>query len=141
MKYANLRSIIVGLVFGLTAPYFAMQVASNASIINFLGESIMTWRLFLPSDSQEWTNESILGVLTPRMDDSGFYSCIHVIPISPKYQVTSVSSKGIKTCCDTNNSLYVPVIDMGDYSDYYCGKYPNQQTVRVLHNKQVVASN
>lgn len=136
MKGLNIKAVVLGLMLGLGSPYIAMQIASNISIMNFLGEPIISWKLFLPPSLENWSNASVLGVLTQRLDSSGSYSCIHVIPIYPKYQVISVLPDNIKACCNTNNSLFVPAVNKDGFSDYYCGTYPNQQIVRVINSKE-----
>lgn len=131
--FLNAKAIAVGVLIAVFAEDIASNAAHNYKVDTFLGKSGLSASIFLPEQYQEWPKRDVREALIERRDESGEVSCLHVLPISPEYQITSILADGTKVCCSlAGSSVLVPAREREDYIEYFCGHYPNQQVVRVM---------
>lgn len=129
----NAKAVAVGVLIAVFAKDIASNAAHNYLVESFLGDEGLKVAIFLPEKYQQWPKMDVRVELAEKLDDSGSLSCLHVLPISPEYQITSVVDDGTKLCCSVEGgSVYVPILAREDSTDYFCGHYPNQQVVRVM---------
>lgn len=135
--FSEIKAILIGGAIGLTATDVASTLAQNYHVAEFLEIPTISWSILKPTKYQEWPTQDVREALGQKKDASGRMSCIHVLPISPEYQVTSTLEDGSRICCSVGeNTVMVPVMEHDDSTDYFCGSYPDQQVVRVM--KQTV---
>lgn len=131
--FSEIKAILIGGVIGLTATDVARTLAQNYHVAEFLEMPTISWTILKPTKYQDWPTQDVREALTQKRGASGRLSCIHVLPVSPEYQVTSTLEDGSRICCSVgDNSVMVPVMEHEDSTDYFCGSYPDQQVVRVM---------
>ncbi|MCD9475869.1 hypothetical protein [Photobacterium phosphoreum] len=93
-------------------------------------DTSFTPMFLMPLQYNTWKMVDATTYLKPRKDRTGQYSCIHVTPISPKYQTITTLDNGERVCCDihSGNVLIPTAKDTNSYY-FYCGSYPEQQVV------------
>ena len=128
----NYKTILLGLLISIFIKDVISKVSYNYQVEKFFGRSGLSINVFYPIKYQDWPLTDVRASLLQEMDESGAYSCLHVIPVEPAYQITTTLSDGTKACCSIQESLNIPFKRTTDGVEYFCGEYPNQQIVRVL---------
>lgn len=136
MKFRiEIWSIAIGIGIGVFATDLAGNFFQNYYISSFLGAAEVRFSMLKPHRYLNWPSKDVRDDLSLKEDSSGRKSCVHVTPIEPEYLVTSELEDGTKICCSLGgNSTVVPIKEDKEGIEYFCGKYPDQQVVRVSKN-------
>lgn len=131
----NIKSLLVGLFIAVFAKDIASNALHNYAVEKFLGNDGLKLSILLPTNSQVWKVVDVKETLSAAVDMKGESSCVHMKPIAPEYQITSILEDGTKICCNISKSkpsMLVPYRELPNGStDFLCGYYPDHQVVRV----------